>query len=446
MFSLHETTKTWLCRAAFFALACAPTLAVLAWCFVAGSAWYRQAHEQAIATQLGLSTRMAEVSMPRPHLVLYRQLELADPNSGQLLARLPYVEIESRGEVTQVRLPFPAIVNGTRLDSLWRVVHDLARPAEAIGRVQFTASNLTVHLAGGDQTLTDVAAQIDADGVQTMAQASFQRADGHAASEPCEVIVTRRLHAGATVHAVELSTGAASLPSAAIASIWPGVERLGKKCEFSGKLAAFEQGGAWRTELQGRLTGIDMDIVMRTFRHKLTGLAEAQLDRVVIAGGRLEAAAGSVAAGPGVISRSLVQSAETHLHIRATDFAIRGAGNLLDYEQLCAGFELGSQGLTLRGAVPQTQGALLVDAQRILAHEPPVISQPVVDLVRTLVPQSEVQVPATRETVILTSALPVPSIMPQPGHEEPLPQARPLNVKPRPLDVPQSEGNGNYRR
>jgi hypothetical protein len=446
MFSLHETTKTWLCRAAFIGFACAPTVMVLAWCLVAGSDWYRRAHEQAIATQLGLSTRLAAVSLPRPRLVLYRELELADPNNGQLLARLPFVEIESRGEVTEVRLPFPAIVNGTRFDALWQVVHDLARPAAAIGRVQFSAQNLTVHLVSGDQTLTDVVAQIDGDGVQTMAQASFRRADGLAGSEPCEVFVTRRLHAGATVHAVELSTGAASLPSSAIASIWPGVERLGKKCEFSGRLAAFEQGGAWRTELQGRLSGIELDLVMRPFRHKLTGVAEAQLDRLVIAGGRMETAAGNVTAGPGVISRSLVQSAETHLHIRATDFALRGVGNLLEYERLCAGFELGPQGLTLRGAVPQTRGGLLVDAQRILVHEPPVISQPVVDLVRTLVPQSEVQVPATRETVILTSALPVPSIMPQPGHEEPLPQARPLNVKPRPLDAGPPVGNGNYRR
>lgn len=446
MFSLHETTKTWLCRAAFFALACAPVLATGSWCVIANTDWYRRAHEQAIATQLQLGTRVAEVNMPRPSLVLYRDLELADPNGGQLLARLPYVEIDARGETTLVRLPFPAIVNGTRIDALWRVVHDLVRPADSSTRVRFEAMNLTVHLQDGDQTLTDVVAEISGDGVQSMAQVSFCRAlAGGGEKQPCELLVTRRLHAGLPVHAVELSTGATSLPTVAIASIWPGVERLGRKCEFSGKLSAFEQAGVWRTELQGTLTGIELDVVMRTFRHKLSGVANAQLDRVTIAGGRLESAAGNVTAGPGVISRSLVLSAQTHLHVRASDFAMRGAGNLLDYEQLCAGFELGPHGMTLRGAVPQTQGGLLVDAERILAHEPPVISQPVVDLVRTLVPQSEVLVPATRETVVLTSALPVPSIMPQPGHEEPLPRARPLDVKPRPLDVA-PRPTGHYRR
>jgi hypothetical protein len=54
----------------------------------------------------------------------------------------------------------------------------------------------------------------------------------------------------------------------------------------------------------------------------------------------------------------------------------------------------------------------------------------VLDLVRTLVPQSDVQVPATRETAGLTGALPVPSIVLRPGTEEPLPHVRPLGVNP----------------
>ena len=46
-----------------------------------------------------------------------------------------------------------------------------------------------------------------------------------------------------------------------------------------------------------------------------------------------------------------------------------------------------------------------------------------VNLVRTLVPQSTVQVPATRETHELAQLLPIPPTMPPPGSEGPLPRA-----------------------
>ena len=430
MFSLHETTKIRLCRAGFIALCAGPLCAVLVWSIVVRTSWYCEAHQQAIAAQLGWQTRLEAVSTPRPNLLLYRGLELADPNHGQLLARLPFVEIDTSGESTTIRLPYPAIVNGTRLDAFWTALRDLARTSSGTQHLEFEASNLTVHLEEGDQSFTDLVGRLDGDASQAMAKLAFCRAMSgvQQTSEACEVVLTRRQHAGTLIHSLEFSTGGTALPAGLIASIWPGVEQLGQRCTFTGRVSAVEQGGNWRTEIRGDLLEIDLDPLVSPFPHKLTGLAAARLDRVTIAGGRLESAAGSVTAGPGVISRSLVQSAETHLHVRAADEAVRGQNNLLGYVQLCAGFEVGPQGMTLRGAVPGTKGALLVDEQFVLVEEAPVASQPVVDLVRTLVPRSEVQVPATRETVILTSTLPVPPIVPEPGWEEPLPQARPLNV------------------
>ncbi len=164
------------------------------------------------------------------------------------------------------------------------------------------------------------------------------------------------------------------------------------------------------------MSGVDLDLlVSRQFQHKLSGLASVRIKRATLADGRVQTAAGSITAGPGVVSRSLVQAAETHLHIQAATAAITGPGNLIAYEKLCVGFELGPEGMSLRGEVPRTRGGMLVDKRRVLVGEPPISYQPVVALVRTLVPQSEVQVPATRETVVLTGRLPVPSIVPEPG-------------------------------
>jgi hypothetical protein len=438
MFSLHETTKIRLCRAGFLALCVGPMCAVLAWSLAIHLPWYRSAHERAIAAALGWQTRLTEVSTPQPGLVLYRGLELIDPNNGQPLARLPFVEIESTGEELVVRLPFPAIVNGTRLDAFWAVVRDMAQTSTETHSVRFEAQNLTLHLADGDQTFTNLVGQITGDASQALAKLSFNRAiGGESMSEPCEVTLTRRMHASVPMHSVDFSTSNAALPCGLIAAIWPGVERFGKQCHFTGTISAIEQAGSWHTQLSGALTGIDLEQVLGKLPHKLTGRATARLERATIIDGRLEQAAGSVSAGPGVISRSLVLSAEKHLHVRAADAAYAGRTNLLDYRQLCVGFELGSNGITLRGEVPKTRGVMLADARGPLADEPPVISQPVVDLIRTLVPQSDVQVPATRETAVLTAMFPVPPVVPEVGHEEPLIQARAIDViAPRPLDSP----------
>jgi hypothetical protein len=447
MFSLHETTKIRLCRAAFLALCIGPVCAVLAWSVVIQLPWYRHAHEQALANRLGWQTKLTEVTTPQPGLVLYRGLELIDPSNGQPLARLPFVEIETEGEGLVVRLPFPAIVNGTRLDAFWALVRDLARTSSEAQHVRFEAQNLTLHLAGGDQTFTNLVGQIAGDSSQSLAKLSFNRAvSGAAMSEPCEVTLTRRLHATVPIHSIDFSTGPTPLPTGLIAAIWPGVERFGKECHFAGSVSAIEQSGAWHTQLDGQLTQIDLEQVLGKLPHKLTGFAAARLERVTIVDGRLEQAAGSVSAGPGVISRSLVQSAETHLHVRASEAALVGKTNLLDYQQLCVGFELGAQGITLRGQVPKTRGVLLAGAGGPLVDEPPVISQPVVDLIRTLVPQNDVQVPATRETGVLTAMFPVPSIVPQPGHEEPLLQVRSIDVNPRPFDTLPRPTGGKPRR
>jgi hypothetical protein len=438
MFRLHENTKTRICRGAFLALCVAPLCAVVAWSVLVNTAWYRRSHERAIAARLGWQVRLQAVSTPRPGTLLYRGLDLFDHDNGQLLARLPFVEIESEGAATVVRSPYPAVVNGTRLDACWELVERLMLHSSGAGNVCIEAGNVTLHLADGDQSFTEIVGQLDGDPLHAQAMLSFRRAiAGNRPAEPSQLRVTR--HAGATssVQELQLHTGGTPLPAVLFTSLWPGAERLGKTCHFRGSLRATEQAGQWQAEIAGHLSDVDLDLLIsRQFPHKLTGLAHVRLKRAKLAGGRLESAAGNVTAGPGVISRSLVQSAETHLHVQAALEAVHGPGNLIDYHLFAASFEVNPRGMALRGEVAGGRGALLVDKKRILAIEPPVVSQPVVALVRTLVPHSDVQVPATRETVDLTGSLPVPSLVPEPGDEQPLPTARPLTVRARPVGNP----------
>lgn len=437
MFSLHETTKIRICRAAFVAVCVLPTCAVVAWSAFVRTPAYRQAHEQTIAAETGWQARLQRVSSPRPGTLLYEQLELSDRDTRQRLAVLPFVEIVARGEVLDVTLPFPAMINAARLDAFLQFIENLARQWPPARTLRFAAQNLTLHLDSGDQSVTDVVAQLDANQDRTQAKLTFRPAvAGGQAAEPCLLTLTRS-HDGAS-QTIQLATGSTPLPAAALAPLWPGVARFGKTCQFAGRITAIK-GTRVIVSVEGHFSGVDLDLlVSRQFPHKLTGLADARLKTMTLEDGRIECAVGSITAGPGVISRSLIQAAETHLHIQAASHAFKGPGNLIPYEQLNVGFEIGPDGMSVRGEVPQTRGALLVDGRRVLAIEPPLVSQPVVDLVRTLVPQSEVHVPATRETAALTSALPIPSIVPIPGDEQPLPHARPVSVNPTP--------NGTIRR
>ncbi len=101
---------------------------------------------------------------------------------------------------------------------------------------------------------------------------------------------------------------------------------------------------------------------------------------------------------------------------------------MLHYQRLNLAFEASPLGLSLRGETAPQRGAVLVDDQdRVLVQEL-AGRVPVVNLVRALVPQSAVQVPATLETDGLTHWLPVPPIVAPRGGEQPVLKARLIPV------------------
>ena len=88
-------------------------------------------------------------------------------------------------------------------------------------------------------------------------------------------------------------------------------------------------------------------------------------------------------------------------------------GDLVQYEQLALGFVLDAGGLSLQGRCTMTDaGAILVDRYNCLLGGPISQPRPVIALLQTLVPNSELQVPATRQTDWLIRRLPVPQLAP----------------------------------
>jgi len=114
MFSLHETTMRMICRAAFVALCLGPTVAVLGVAAIVRHSSFTRGHERAISAQLGLAAHISRASIPRPGVTLYEGFELADPETLQPLARLPFVEVETSAAAVVVRVPHPGVLNGAR--------------------------------------------------------------------------------------------------------------------------------------------------------------------------------------------------------------------------------------------------------------------------------------------------------------------------------------------
>jgi hypothetical protein len=420
MWPLHERTKISLCRAAFVALCVAPTCMVALWCVAVRTPAFRRWHERTIAQRLGWQARIGAVHSPRPGTTLYEQVELVDGDSHQRLARLPYVEVHQSGGQLTIALPYPGTINGMRLDAFWRLACDALRQTSDWQIMHFEAQNLTLRLSDGDRTLTELSGQIEMRETLAQATLSFKSAGRDAKATATQLNVTRQRQPASPATIYHFNTGNRSLSCSLLAPFWPGVERTGKTCEFSGTVTAFEQSGRWRAEVKGRATGIDLSQLLSDFPHKLTGTAEAQLDSVRIEQGRIATAAGRLTAGPGYISRSLIEAAQANLQLQATLEAVEGPA-VRPYDQLNLSFDANAEGLAVVGSAARQNGALVVDPQgRVLMERLDGQRVPVVNLVRTLVPQSAVQVPATRETAGLVGWLPVPSIAARDDGEPPV--------------------------
>jgi hypothetical protein len=432
MFSLHDNTRIKLCRTVFLALCLAPTCGVVAWCVTVRGPGYRAAHERAVHDALGWRVQIEELSLPKPGLTLYQGLEISDVESSQLLAQAPFVELQAGDNETVLTLPFPATVNGLRLDAIWRSAERLLRTPEADGRWTLAAHNVTVHLDGGDRTLINCTGKLERDDEHTRLSLSFGLAEEQAsAAAPAKFeMAIADANDAASPCSVSFDTGGTPLPCILIGSYWPAVRRLGSACTFEGRITAMRSAGRWNTQLTGKFHDVDLSLLLESFPHKLTGTAEIQIDRAEITDGRLEQAAGKLVAGPGIISRSLVHAAQQHLGLEPSRQTLLGRDNYLVFRELNLAFDIDQRGLALRGEFSKAPGAVLVDEKLVLVRQGANERVPVVNLLRTLVPQSAVHVPATRETNPLAALLPVPTLTAPSGQEESLPQVRAIKIRP----------------
>ena len=168
-------------------------------------------------------------------------------------------------------------------------------------------------------------------------------------------------------------------------------------------------------ELAGMFDRVDLDpLVTEQFPHQLSGLAVVRLQRATVESGKLTELRGTLQRRIGAISPSLLAAAAEHLQLAApANLAAMDPSRAVPFRHLALGFHLSGRTLQLTGSADATQaGALLANAGGPLLAAPPRHATAAVNLLRTLLPDNQYQVPATRQSDALIGLLPVPDLAP----------------------------------
>jgi hypothetical protein len=438
MFHLYDQTRRRIGLAAFFLLCLAPTAAVLGWCVAWRLPGHARGQAESLSRQLGFDVAFDGLRHPRPGVVLYEGLKLSDPETGQTVLRCraleatwtKTVETQGKGRPAIVLVASQPEVEASAADRLWQIAERALRGqyGRPEAELRLIAGELTIRAGEDSQTLTDVQAGIGISTGGTEAQAAFRLA-GTETREPVRLRIERNRQVTPPRNRVELDTGGAEVPCRLLSLGLAELAALGPSSRFCGMVRVDQTSEGWEGDARAQLLGVDFDgLVSERFPHKLSGMADIQVTRAHFSRGRLEEAAGTIAAGPGVVGQSLLDAAALRLRMsRPSDSA--AVPDLLPYTQLVLAFSLDGRGLRLEGRCESAgPAALMADGRTWLLRSESAEPLPVVALIQTLVPDNEIQVPATRQTDWLARRLPVPDVR-QPRDAQRVPPHAPLRLR-----------------
>ncbi len=434
MLQLHDKTRRRICVAGFVLLCVVPTVLVAVWCIARNMPGHVPAEARRLSRELGLDVSLDGLRHLRPGVVLYEGLELADPETDATVLRCRLLEATRKHTTDQqgkrksllVLVAWQPELQAAGFDRLGQLLgRTLQRQT---GRpdvdVQLTAGEVTLRAGENSQTLTELQGSIETLPAGTQAQLSFRLA-GTDMPEPMRIRIARNRQTTPPATGFELDTGGTAIPCSLLAMGLKALRPLGPRSRLRGYIWANQTPDGWDAEVTGELFDVDLGrLVTEWFPHKLSGTGQVMIQSARFRAGRLVMASGILTAGPGVISRSLINAAVGQLKL-VPGMEPPMPGGLVPYEQLALVFILDAQGLTLYGRCTATApGTILADRNGRLLGEPASQPQPVVALLQTLVPRSEVQVPATRQTDWLMRHLPVPQVVRREAAEATLPHAR----------------------
>jgi hypothetical protein len=415
---MTEPHRRLLCRVLFIMMGLVPTAVVTTW-----AAWTHvtRAEETArgywqsrLLQELGLAARMSDIREGPRGDVVFDELSLRDPETDALIAAVRRAHLAPTGERGWLLDTAYVEVPSDQLLRLWTPVYDRLRRSRGTsdwsGLVM--AQHVTLQRPALTQSLSQVECQFGESRSGAFAQIEFLVA-GLNMSERGRLVITRERKQDRPQTVLVLQTGPRPLPCSLASASLPALERLGPSCHFAGSARFRLTDQGWQGEsLQGQLSSLDLARLLSDLfpQHLLHGQATVDIREATFADGRLTAAEGTLRASEGVVNRHLLESAGKWLEWRIAESVTSSPESRLRFAELHVDFRIDSSGLTLHGRCGEP-GVILLAIDGPLAWEAGK-SVPVTNLVRTLVPDSIHQVPATRQTAWLAQILPVPRLEP----------------------------------
>lgn len=373
--------------------------------------------ERELASRLGLTVEIASVEYPSHSLASLHNVRLLDPETKALVAEARLVEVSAADSGWRVQLWQPLIAAGGLPELLRIIDHRLLR--------ENALTELACHIAANDLWIDDgknglslmnLEARLAATEHGPSAELSFQLPTAQLSSAaPAKLTIIRNRHAAPPRTVWQIQTRGHSLPLELLTAALPEAGRLGPHCAFDGSITLEDAAAGWTGEWSGSLTNADLDaLVTERFPHQLSGLATIKVSEASLKDGQLQQIRGTMQAQNGAISHSLLAAAQEHLQlVMSADNPHVQPDRLVPYRQLSLGFAVDGLSVALTGSADTAQpGVLLANAAGPILQAPPQHSAASVNLLRTLLPDSQFQVPATRQTGALANLLPVPDLRP----------------------------------
>jgi hypothetical protein len=421
MFAMPSPARLLFCRVGIVAFCLLPTATVGGWIVQRTSAGYAIARkaewERELASRLGLAVEIGAVSYPSLSLATLHDVRLLDPETGALVAEAGQVEVTAADSGWRVQLWQPRVAAERLADVLRAIDQRLLRESEfAKSPCVVLASELRIDDARGGLSLVNLEARLAATEHGPSAELAFQLPAVPANSaEPVRLSIIRNRRASPPRTVWQLDTAGHPLPIDLLVAASAEAQHLGPNCQFAGSFTFENASAGWTGECNGTLTGVDLDsLVSERFPHQLSGLATIKILGATLERSKLTEIRGTIQARDGAVSHSLLAAAQEHLGL----VLVEGnphvqPGRLVPYRQLSLGFTLDGLSLALSGSADPTQpGVLLANAAGPILHAPPQHDAASVNLLRTLLPDNQFQVPATRQTDALVGLLPVPDVLP----------------------------------
>ena len=435
---MYDSTRRILCRFAFLALCLAPTSMLCAWIVYRATPLYAwQAHagwERTIFERTGLLASIGDIEHPTSTRVLLRGVTLVDPDDDRQVASIRVLEVAETKHGVFISCSQPEI-HREQLTRLVSLLHQRVLRGPALATpVRISSREVTLSSSTGASTFTEARCLLGSRGESLQASLEFQLAGSSTSnaetSKIVQLQVTRERGARDPVSIWEVRTGDETLPCELLADYVPALRSLGDRCKFQGTVWIEQSGVSWSGEIAGRFREVDLEQVMAPFPHKLSGIADVTVSHSSFKNGRLDEIAGSLRSRGGVISRSLLNAAATALYLTAHGPGGEHRDTLMTYGLLAFGFQLDGDKLHFSGLADPTRPEIVLvgrSGQVLLTASRQAV--PSVSLTRALVPDSGVQVPATRATERLLRVLPLPHSSPTTTRTATLPSAR-LRVAP----------------